>query len=112
LSHLLGLLAGWRRAERTGSAGPTDDALPLALVRDPQTCHAIFLVVAAALCLKPRRKLTADQAQKVDALKTRSPSFATMRRLAMRFRGIDVKEPARRCVDVMDISIVTCNFFE
>lgn len=38
--------------------------------------------------IKPRRKLTAGQAQKVDALKTGSPSFATMRRLAMRFRGI------------------------
>jgi transposase len=88
LPHLQRLLAGWRRAERTGPAGPTDDALPLARVRDPQTGHAISPVVAAALCIKPRRKLTADQTQKVDALKSGSPSFATMRHLAMRLRGI------------------------
>lgn len=67
LSHLQRLLAGRRRAERTGPAGPTDNALPLALVRNPQTGHAISPTVAAALCIKPRRKLAADQAQKVDA---------------------------------------------
>jgi transposase len=88
LSHLQRLLAGWRRAEQLGPACPTDTALPLAPVRDPQTGHAISPVVAAALCIKPRRKLTADQVQKVDALKAGSPSFATMRRMAMRFRGI------------------------
>jgi hypothetical protein len=32
--------------------------------------------------------LTANQAAKVDALKTASPEFTAMRRLAMRFRGI------------------------
>ena len=57
-------------------------------VRDPQTGHVIAPVVAAALCIKPRRKLTADQAQKVVALKAGSPSFATMQHMAMRFRGI------------------------
>ena len=88
LSHLQRLLAGWRRDEQTALAGPTDTPLPLAPVRDPQTGHAISPVVAAALCIKPRRKLTADQAQKVDALKAGSPSFATMRSLAMRFQGI------------------------
>jgi transposase len=88
LSHLQRLLAGWRRSEQNGPAGPPDNALSLAPVRDPQTGHAISPVVAAALCIKPRRKLTADQARKVDALKAGSPSFATMRRLAMRFRGI------------------------
>jgi transposase len=88
LSHLQRLLAGWRRDEQTVLAGPTDTPLPLAPVRDPQTGHAISPVVAAALCIKPRRKLTADQAQKVDALKAGSPSFATMRSLAMRFQGI------------------------
>lgn len=57
-------------------------------MRDPQTGHAISPVIAAALCIKPRGKLTPDQARKVDALKTGSPAFATMRSLAMRFKGI------------------------
>ncbi len=34
------------------------------------------------------RKLTPDQARKVDALKAGAPAFATMRCLAMRFSGI------------------------
>lgn len=36
-------------------------------VRDPETGHAISPVIAAALCIKHRGKITADQAQKVDA---------------------------------------------
>ncbi len=88
LSHLQRLLAGWRRTEQNAARGPADTPLPLAPVRDPQTGHAISPVVAAALCIKPRRKLTEDQAQKVDALKSGSPSFETMRSLAMRFQGI------------------------
>lgn len=44
--------------------------------------------VAAALCMKPRGLLTAPQADKVDRLKIASTEFATMRQLAMRFRGI------------------------
>jgi hypothetical protein len=43
---------------------------------------------AAALCIKPRRLLTGNQAAKVDAMKKDWPEFATMRRLAMRFRGM------------------------
>lgn len=88
MSHLQRLLAGWRRAEPSATSGPTDNALPLAPVRDPQTGHAISPVIAATLCIKLRCKLTADQAQKVDALKAESPSFTAMRQLAMRFRGI------------------------
>ena len=45
-------------------------------------------VAAAALCIKPRGLLTEPQAAVVDALKLRSPDFAKMRQLAMRFRGI------------------------
>ena len=45
-------------------------------------------VVAAALCIKPRGKLTSDQKKKVDALKQGSQPFERMRELAMRFRGI------------------------
>jgi hypothetical protein len=44
--------------------------------------------VAAALCIKPRGLLTANQASKVDALKKDWPELASMRRLAMRFRGV------------------------
>ena len=44
--------------------------------------------MAAALCIKPRGLLTANQAAKVDALKSDWPEFAVMRRLAMRFRGV------------------------
>lgn len=38
--------------------------------------------------MKPRGMLTINQARKVDVLKQGSHEFATMRRLAMRFRGI------------------------
>ncbi|CAN0576036.1 unnamed protein product, partial [Ectocarpus sp. 12 AP-2014] len=86
-SHLQRLLAGWRRAEQH-TKGPAVEHQILEPVRDPETGHAISPVIAAALCIKPRGKLTPDQARKVDALKTRSPDFATMRRLAMRFNGI------------------------
>jgi transposase len=44
--------------------------------------------VAAALCIKPRGLLTANQAAKVDALKEDWPKFAAMRQLAMRFRSM------------------------
>jgi transposase len=86
-SHLQRLLAGWRRAEQQASDPKVEHEI-LKPVRDPETGHAISPVIAAALCIKPRGKLTADQARKVDALKTGSPAFATMRSLAMRFNGI------------------------
>lgn len=43
---------------------------------------------AAALCVKPRGQLTDRQIVNVDALKAASDEFTTMRRLAMRFRGL------------------------
>ena len=55
---------------------------------DPVTGWAITPIVAASLCIKPRGLLTPHQAAKVDALKSASSDFTTMRRLAMRFRGI------------------------
>src|ERR1700722_14465069 len=54
------------------------------LGRDSETAEP----VAASLCIKPHGLLTPRQAAKVDALKSASPDFTTMRRLAMRFRGI------------------------
>ena len=86
-SHLQRLLAGWRRAEQQPKGRSVEHQI-LEQVRDPETGHAISPVIAAALCIKPRGKLTPDQARKVDALKAGAPSFATMRSLAMRFSGI------------------------
>jgi hypothetical protein len=45
-------------------------------------------IVASALCIKPRGLLTAAQLEKVDTLKATITEFATMRGLAMRFRGL------------------------
>lgn len=88
LSNLQRLLAGWRRAEKQEQGDPIGVHQILEPVRDPETGHAISPVIAAALCIKPRGKLTAEQARKVEALKAGSPAFTTMRRLAMRFKGI------------------------
>jgi hypothetical protein len=88
LSNLQRLLAGWRRAKKQEQGGPIGVHQILEPVRDPETGHAISPVIAAALCIKPRGKLTAEQARKVEALKAGSPAFTTMRRLAMRFKGI------------------------
>lgn len=86
--HLERLLAGLRRAEKHAAVDPATSSPKLEPVRDPHTGHAISPVIAAALCIKPRGSLTPDQARKVDALKAGSPAFATMRSLAMRFKGI------------------------
>ena len=92
-SNLERLLASWRRPERSVkdselaapilSYQPGRDAAP---IRDLDTVHVISPVVAAALCLKPRSLLS--QAKRVDALKQGWPEFASMRSLAMSFRGI------------------------
>jgi hypothetical protein len=55
---------------------------------DPATGRLISPIVAAALCVKPRRSLSGAQAAKVDVLKGECPDFSAMRRLATRFRGI------------------------
>ena len=86
LSHLGRLLAGWRRAGRPVTVDAVTTATPLLI--DPLTGHLVSPIVAAALCVKPRGLLTQAQAAKVDAFKAISPAFATMRALAMRFRGI------------------------
>ena len=86
-SHLQRFLAGWRRAGREPSAGPqlfTEESRAI----DPATGWQISPIVAASLCMTPRGVLTAAQAAKVQALKQASPSFTTMRQLAMRFRGV------------------------
>jgi transposase len=55
---------------------------------DPSTGGLISSIVAAALCVKPRRMLSESQQAKVAVLKSSLPSFAVMRALAMRFRGM------------------------
>lgn len=87
-SNLERLLKEWRS---TGSS--QHDVAPAEVyvsepVRDPDTGHMISSMVAAVLCMKPRGKLTEGQARKVDALKKGCEAFATMRGLAMRFKGI------------------------
>jgi Transposase len=58
------------------------------ILSDPTTGQLVSPIVAAALCIEPRGLLTEPQAAKVNAFKTMSAEFATMRGLAMRFRGI------------------------
>lgn len=48
----------------------------------------ISALTAAALCIKPRSQLTDRQQGNLEALKAASATFTTMRRLAVRFRGI------------------------
>jgi transposase len=86
LSHLERLLSQWRRAGRP--AGLDGPAAKTAMLSDPSTGNLISPIVAAALCIKPRGLLTEPQAARVDAFKATSVEFATMRSLAMRFRGI------------------------
>jgi hypothetical protein len=86
LSHLGRLLADWRRAGRPVTAHAATAATPI--LADPVTGHLGSPIVAAALCVKPRGLLTQAQAAQVDAFKAISTAFATMRALAMRFRGI------------------------
>ncbi len=86
LSNLERLLSQWRRAGRP--AGLDGPAAKTAMLSDPSTGNLISPIVAAALCIKPRGLLTEPQAARVDAFKATSVEFATMRSLAMRFRGI------------------------
>jgi len=86
-SNLERLLYEWRRAERPETnrrREPTREGRAI----DPATGWQISPVVAAALCMKPKRMLTHSRAAKVSVLKEASPSFVVMRQLAMRFRGL------------------------
>ena len=89
-THLARFVAAWRRRHEcpgTGDAKRRHGSL-VALPRDPTTGRPISPLTAAALCIKPRPLLTARQSATVHALKAASPEFATMRQLAMGFRGI------------------------
>lgn len=89
-SNLERLLKVWRQ---DGNASPPNVKPIVAQqavepVRDPETGHVISSNISSALCIKPRSKLTAAQARKVEALKQGSEAFTKMRALAMRFFGI------------------------
>ncbi len=87
-SNLERLLAKWRNPKCKTENLKATSAVPNPRPVDPATGHSISPIVAAALYIKPQGLLTANQAAKVDALKKDWPEFATMRRLAMRFRGM------------------------
>jgi len=90
-SHLARFLAPWRNCGQSEDDLSADQEAPAALpvrVMDPTTGRPISPLVAAALCVKPRRQMTARQIVNVDALKVASAEFTAMRRLAMRFRGL------------------------
>ena len=86
-THLARFIAAWRRREEQ-DCGDRFTTPPRPLPRDPTTGRPLSPLTAAALCIKPRPQLTERQAGIVDALKVASPEFASMRQLAMRFRGI------------------------
>ena len=94
-SHLARLLSPWRHAAGPEPTTPTQRPNGTMLV-DPETNRTISPLVAAALCVRPRKMLTARQAAKVDALKVASHEFAAMRALAMRFRGLLRAESRRK----------------
>jgi len=93
-THLARFLAPWR--DNSPSQDGDDESLadketpvPIPVhVVDPVTDRRISPLVAAALCIKPRRQMTARQIVIVDALKAASVEFLTMRSLVMRFRGL------------------------
>ncbi len=65
-SHLQRLLAGCRRAEQLANDSKVEQE-SLKPVRDPETGHAISPVIAAALCIKPRGKITPPRRSRVVA---------------------------------------------
>ena len=93
-SHLARFLAPWRNnaPSQNGDDGlAAEQEAPASQpvhVLDPMTGRRISPLVAAALCIKPRRQMTERQIVNVDALKAASAEFTTMRHLAMRFRGL------------------------
>jgi transposase len=89
-SHLERLLSTWRKGVQAQEPSPAKKIESLGESRaiDPATGWQISPMAAASLCMKPRSMLTPSEVANVGALKKVSPSFAAMRRLAMRFRGL------------------------
>jgi transposase len=85
LTHLERQLGEWRR---TGVA-----SIPASLCGDPERGWSAQRlqtppIAASYLCIKPRGQLKIRELEKVALLKEAAPGFETMRKLAMRFRGI------------------------
>jgi transposase len=92
-THLERLLGQWRRADH---AGFLEELAGDANVVTSSGMLPMAPIPAASLCIKPAKLLTETQSERVAQLKRASSSFATMRRLAMRFRGIlRAKNPDR-----------------
>jgi transposase len=93
-SHLASFLAPWRgdatRDENGNQSASDQEAFTAPSVRifDPMTGRRISPLTAAALCVKPRGLMSAQQIADIDALKAASAEFIAMRRLALRFRGL------------------------
>jgi hypothetical protein len=88
-SHLARFLAPWHSGAPSLDDDEQEAPVPVRVrTLDPMTGRVISPLTAAALCVKPRGQMTPRQAASVDALKSASTEFTTMRRLAMRFRGL------------------------
>ena len=88
-THLARFVASWRREREGHETRAKVTSTPSGLLaQDPVTGRQISPQMAAMLCIKPRKQLTPRQAAAVDALKSSSTEFASMRGFAMRFRGI------------------------
>ncbi len=89
-SHWARFLAPWRVSSAPDATAKDEEAPAASIVPviDPATGRRISALTAAALCVKPRGEMTERQIANIDALKAASVDFATMRGLAMRFRGL------------------------
>src|SRR5258708_1267719 len=85
LTHLERLLSEWRRSGRRPCLASLDpdagNRWSLATMRVPP-------IAPSYLCLKPRGLMTRQELATTTELKRAAPAFATIRQLAMRFRGI------------------------
>jgi hypothetical protein len=93
-SHLARFVAPWRPASSMKndvdrhSSDEDAPAPPRLRALDPMTGRQISPLTAAALCIMPRGQMTERQLANIDVLKVASTDFCTMRRLAMRLRGL------------------------
>jgi transposase len=85
LTHLERLLSEWRRSGRGPCLASLD---PDAGNRSSLAAMPVPPIAASYLCLKPRALMTRQELATTTELKRAAPAFATIRQLAMRFRGI------------------------
>ena len=85
LTHLERLLSEWRRSGRGPCLASLD---PDAGNRSSLAAMPVPPIAPSYLCLKPRGLMTSQELATTTELKRAAPAFATIRQLAMRFRGI------------------------